>query len=217
MRYAVLSDVHGRQEKLATILSDALARGAERIISLGDVGGDDCLALLRGVGAGAVFGNYEVSGWRRLRPEHRAWVQGWKPLIVEDGFLAAHAVPWWPEGLETVEDFGDWLNRKGRSWRSLFPYLTKENKTLWQALAELKAAGKTILFHGHTHTQTVWRWEPTGHLRRVRMTTIPVQTGHHYIVGVGSVGLPEDGGWAAYALYDASVEQIELIRLGRPA
>jgi len=87
MRYAILSDVHGRREKLASVLDDARSRGATQIISLGDVGWDSCLALLKRAGALAVFGNYEVSGWRRLGPEHRAWVQGWMPLLAEDGFL----------------------------------------------------------------------------------------------------------------------------------
>ena len=66
MRYALISDVHGRRQRLRAVLADAESRGADRIISLGDVGGDDCLADLRRAGALAVFGNYEVSGWPRL-------------------------------------------------------------------------------------------------------------------------------------------------------
>lgn len=217
MRYAILSDVHGRHEKLKVVLSDARARGAEQIVSLGDVGSDDCLALLRQAGAMAVFGNYEVSGWRRPDPEHRAWVREWAPLLIQDDFLAVHAVPWWPEGLQTVEDFGTWLRLTGRSWRALFPYLTEEGETLWLALAELEMAGKAILFHGHTHQQAIWRWGPAGHLRQVRARIVHLEDGHRYVAGVGSVGLPEDGGWAAYAVYDADAGRIELIRLNRQA
>ena len=214
MRYAILSDVHGRREKLASVLDDARSRGATQIISLGDVGGDSCLALLQRAGALAVFGNYEVSGWRRLRPEYRAWVQGWMPLRVEDGFLAVHAVPWWPEGLETVDDFSAWLDVTGRSWLDLFPYLTDDEDYMWQALAELEEAERTILFHGHTHQQAIWRWEPTGRLQRVETATLKLDPAQRAIVGVGSVGMPEDGGWASYCIYDTDVGRIELVQLG---
>ena len=215
MRYAILSDVHGRREKLAAVLDDARARGATQVVSLGDVGGDECLALLRQAGALAVFGNYEVSGWQRLQPEHQAWVRGWGPLLIEDSFLAVHAAPWWPEGLHTVEDFKAWLRTTGHSWRALFPYLTEDEDYLWQALAELEVAERTILFHGHTHQQTVWQWGPTGRLRSLRGRSVQVKAGHRYVVGVGSVGLPEDVAWATYTLYDSSTGRIELVRLER--
>jgi len=213
MRYAILSDVHGRREKLASVLDDARSRGATQIISLGDVGGDSCLAILKQAGALAVFGNYEVSGWRRLGPEYRAWVQGWMPLLAEDSFLAVHAVPWWPEGLGTIDDFSAWLDVVDRSWLDLFPYLTDDEDYMWQALAELEEAERTILFHGHTHQQAVWQWGPTGRLRRLRGTAVQVKADHHYVVGVGSVGLPEDSGGAAYVIYDSATGRIELARL----
>jgi predicted phosphodiesterase len=216
MRYAILSDVHGRRKKLAAVLQDAQARGVEQVVSLGDVGGDDCLALLRQAGAWVVFGNYEVSGWRRLVHDHQAWVQEWAPLLAADSFLAVHAAPWWPEGLRTVEDFWRWLKLTGRSWRALFPYLTEGDGHLWQALAELELAGKALLFHGHTHRQAVWCWEPKGHVRQVLETVIHLEADHRYVIGVGSVGLPEDGGWAAYALYDAQAGRVDLCRVASP-
>ena len=238
MRYAILSDIHGHREKLEAALADARARGADRIISLGDVGGDECLSLLREAGASAVFGNYEVSGWqarsgaRRLAAHHRAWIYDWPPLWTEDGFLAVHAAPWWPQGLHTVEEFGAWLRETGQSWRTLFPYLDTEER-VWQALAELEAAGKAILFHGHTHQQSIWHWKPGERLRQAPVGELDVVAGYRYVVGVGSVGLPEDGGWAAYGLFDTGhpttllergigkedsgrgIGRIELIRLER--
>lgn len=214
VRYAILSDVHGRRPNLAAVLADAQLRGAHRFVSLGDVGGDDCLHLLCQVGALAVFGNYEVSGWQRLTAEHQAWVQGWPPLVGEDSFWAVHAAPWWPKTLHSVEDFGYWLKVTGQSWRDLFPYLTDDDH-IWRALAESETAGKQILFHGHTHRQSVWRWGSDGRLRQVRVATVNVELDHRYVIGVGSVGLPEDGGWANYTLYDTDAGRVELIRLER--
>jgi hypothetical protein len=48
----------------------------------------------------------------------------------------------------------------------------------------------------------------------VRSSTVKVTPSHRYLVGVGSVGLPEDESWAAYTLYDAGAGSIELLRLG---
>jgi hypothetical protein len=166
MRYAILSDIHGRLRKLQAALTDARARGAQQIVSLGDVGGEDCLDLLRRAGA-------------------------------------------------TAEDFGDWLKRTGQSWRALFPYLDEDPDHLWLALGELELAAQSILFHGHTHQQAAWHWQPPGRLRRLQATAFNIQPGHRYVVGVGSVGLPEDGGWAAYTLYDAQSGRVELVRLER--
>jgi len=216
MRYAILSDVHGRRPKLEAVLADARTRGATRFLCLGDVGGDDCVALLRQAGALTVFGNYEVSGWRLLSPQGRAWVRTWPPLLVGDDFLAVHAAPWRPEGLHSVVEFGAWLKRTGHPWRALFPYLSEDETHRWRALAELEEQGKTALFHGHTHRQEIWNWQPVGCLARIAEPAVSLTAGHRYLVGVGSVGLPEDGAWAAYTLYDAARRRIELIRLDPP-
>jgi diadenosine tetraphosphatase ApaH/serine/threonine PP2A family protein phosphatase len=213
MRYAILSDIHGRSEKLSFVLREAQARGAEQILALGDVGGDDCLSLLRQKEALVTFGNYEVSGWRRLKPEHQAWVRSWGPLVVADDFLAVHAAPWWPAGLRTVEDFGRWLRRTHQPWTALFPYLSADDDSLWQALVALERVDKAILFHGHTHRQAVWCRDPAGYLSPVRASSLTLEPGYRYVVGVGSVGMPEDGAWAAFALYETSAGQLDLIRL----
>ncbi len=217
MRYAILSDIHGRVRKLKAVLADAQARRVDQIVSLGDVGGPACLVMLRDAGAIPVFGNYEVSGWSWLEPDLSSWVRDWPPLVARDRFLAVHAAPFWPEGLVTLEDFGDWLERNGQSWRSLFPYLTEDQSHVWKAVVELEATDKAVLFHGHTHRQTVWCWAGAGRMQPVTGTAVQLEAGNRYIIGVGSVGLPDDGGWASYAFYDATAERVELVRLGAGA
>jgi hypothetical protein len=213
MLYAIFSDVHGQRQKLEAVLADARRRRAARFISLGDVGLNGCLALLRQAGAGTVFGNYEVSGWPHLAAPDRAWVQSWPPLLAEDDFLAVHAAPWWPAGLANVQDFGAWLKKTAATWRALFPYLSENEEHRWQALAELETAGKRLLFHGHTHRQAIWQWAPAGSLRPLCSAQVQLQPGCRYLVGVGSVGQPDDGGWATYTVYDAGDGRIEQIRL----
>ncbi len=213
MQYAFLSDAHGRKHKLEAALADARARGAEQIVSLGDVGDDDCLALLREAGAVAVFGNDEVSGWKRFAAPNRDWVRSWPPLLAGPDFLAVHAAPWWPEGLSAIEHWTAWREQPGHSWQAIFPYLSEDEDYRWQALAELEKAGKGLLFHGHTHQQAAWRCTPGGRLLRTRGAALEIKPEHRYLVGVGSVGLPEDGAWCAYALYDEDGARVELIRL----
>jgi predicted phosphodiesterase len=213
MRTAFIADVHSRREKLEAALADAQVRGADRIVSLGDVGDDDCVALLRRAGALAVFGNYEVSGWQRLSAENREWVQSWPPLLAGESFLAVHAAPWWPEGLATLEEFSAWQQRSRQSWRALFPYLNEDDDYIWQALAELETAGKALLFHGHTHLQVAWRCSPDGRLRRIHARAFDLQPDWRYLVGAGSVGLPQDGTGSAYALYDDAASRVELIAI----
>jgi hypothetical protein len=136
--------------------------------------------------------------------------------LAKDCFLAVHAVPWWPRGLASVADFSDWLKKTGRPWRALFPYLADDPDHIWRAIAELEAKGKALLFHGHTHLQSTWCWGPTGHLHQVQVAEVVIQDANHYLVGVGSVGLPEDGSWAAYTIYDSDERIIEQVRLARP-
>ncbi len=215
MRYALLSDVHNRRLRLEAALADARARGADRIISLGDVGGDECVELLRAAGALTVFGNYEVSGWRSLAGEHRTWVSSWPPMLTEDHFIAVHAVPWWPSGLETIDQFAHWLDVTGSRWQALFPYMTEDENHLMRAAAYLEDVGRSVVFHGHTHRQTAWRFTSSGTPKRIRSRTVRVDRAYRYVVGVGSVGIPEGGGWAAYTLYDEATTRIDLIRLSR--
>jgi len=216
MRYAFLTDVHSRAGKLETALADVKRRGDAQIVSLGDVGDDPCVALLRQAGALAVFGNYEVSSWQRLVEANRDWVQSWPPLLAGETFLAVHAAPWWPEGLgplTPIHEFAAWQQRSRHSWRALFPYLNEDDDFLWQALAELEKAGKGVLFHGHTHRQDAWDCAPDGRLRRVRARAFHVQSGHRYLIGAGSIGLPQDGAGSEYVLYDEQAQRVELVRL----
>jgi predicted phosphodiesterase len=216
MRVAFLSDAHGRATRLEAALSDAQRRGAGQIVSLGDVGDDACVTLLRQADALAVLGNYEVSGWKRLAEPNRSWVQSWPLLLAGETFLAVHAAPWWPEGLgplASIDELAAWRQVSGHSWRALFPYLNEDDGYLWQALAELETAGKAGLFYGHTHRQHAWDCTPDGRLRLIRTRTFQLQPGHRYLIGVGSVGLPEDGAGTEYALYDEPGRRVELVRL----
>ncbi|MCR4408398.1 MAG: metallophosphoesterase family protein [Anaerolineae bacterium] len=210
MRYAILSDIHGKLRALEAALADARRLGVQAIISLGDVGSDACFDLLRSTGAVSVFGNWEVSRWGELSVANQQFVLGMTPMVAGDDFLAVHAAPWWPEGLNTVVDFMDYMLTSGIKWRKLFPYLDEDEDARWQAVAELENRDKQVLFHGHTHHQEVWRIGPTGRMIRLKNKNITLDARARYLVGVGSLSRPEGGAPPGYALFDDMTRTIEL-------
>jgi hypothetical protein len=210
MRFAILSDIHGNLLALERALADATRRGADAILCLGDVGSDACLDRLRHAEADLIFGNWEVSQWGYLREDNQSWVRSLSPLLTGDHFLAVHAAPWWPDGLSTVEDFMTYILRQGVKWRALFPYLDQDEDALWQAVVRLEQANRRVLFHGHTHIQITHRAGPTGRMTRLRQPEFVVDRRAHYIVGVGSVGRPEDDPSPKYVLYDDETACVSL-------
>ncbi|MFM1868717.1 MAG: hypothetical protein RL591_2125, partial [Planctomycetota bacterium] len=52
-----ISDTHGRADRARRAIDLLIARGAERIVHLGDVGSESVLDLLAGIPALVVFGN----------------------------------------------------------------------------------------------------------------------------------------------------------------
>ena len=210
LRYAILSDIHGNLLALERVLVDAKRQEAEAILCLGDAGSDACLDRLRQVGAELAFGNWEVSQWSNLREDNQAWVRDLSPMLAGDTFLAVHAAPWWPEGLSNVESFMDYILQQGVKWRVLFPYLDRDKDALWQAVAELENASRRILFHGHTHVQMAHRVGPTGRMVKLRQREFILDRRARYVVGVGSVGRPEDGPTPKYVLYDDETAAVHL-------
>ncbi|MBC7250993.1 MAG: metallophosphoesterase family protein [Anaerolineae bacterium] len=210
MRYAILSDIHGKLRPLEAALADARQLGAETIIVLGDVGSDACFDLLRSIGAIGVFGNWEVSRWRELSATNQQFVLSMTPMVAGDDFLAVHAAPWWPEGLSNVVDFMEYMLTSNVKWRQLFPYLDEDEDARWQALAELETRDKQVLFHGHTHRREVWRIGPTGRMVRLKGQHISLDTRARYLVGVGSLSRPEGSAAPGYALFDDGTRTIEL-------
>jgi predicted phosphodiesterase len=216
LRYAFLSDIHGHVDVLRYALAQLRKDAIDRIVTLGDIGSNACFETVRASGAIGVFGNWEVSGYSRLSPENRAFVLQQRPVLTEDGFLAAHAAPTYPAGLFNVSDFAAYLRRTKAVWSSVFRYLRDDDDDLWQTFAEMQARGKSLFFHGHTHKQRVWRIGPLDRPREIHQPVIVLEASTSYVVGVGSLGQPEDGPSPRYVIYDSVRNEIELRALTRP-
>lgn len=213
MLWAILSDVHGRGDRLTRVIADAQAAGATRFLSLGDVGGTAPIDLLTDVDAECVFGNWEASGLRGMAQPYRGIVSRWPALHRADGVWAGHASPVWPAGL-TIAGVVDYLRQRDLHWLELFPSLCHSEAARWAALAELEAAAAPIFFHGHTHIQEGWLWRGAAAPQHLAGPTFTLESENdRCLIGVGSVGMPHDGRNACYVLYDAATRRVEWRRM----
>ncbi|MEW5957473.1 MAG: metallophosphoesterase family protein [Chloroflexota bacterium] len=209
MRYAIFADIHNQAAALAEMLRHAREQGVDSYFCLGDVGIDDCVDQVRQADAPAVFGNWEVSGWRYLSGDNRRWALQLPAIRRQAGFWLTHAAPLWPDNLATLADLN--ANRRQIPLSRLFPYLHHESTELWETIAVLTRAGVPLLFHGHTHRQLAWRFTAGNQLQQSRQRRLSIRPGETLIIGVGSVGRPLDGPTAAYVIYDEEAQQVELV------
>ena len=210
MRYAFISDVHGKSDVLRDLLRFLGTDQMDVIICLGDSEKDPVYDLLRSVSALGTLGNCDVSSYPRLSKVNQRYVLRLPYVFCHNDFLAAHAVPYHPPGVSSVIASHEYVANTEAGWRSLFPYPGKDNTALWKIYAELQVKGKHLFFHGHTHCQQVRAISPNERLTGTKERQFMVKRDTHYIIGVGSLGQPLDGPHPAYAIYDDQSHKVEL-------
>jgi diadenosine tetraphosphatase ApaH/serine/threonine PP2A family protein phosphatase len=219
MRIAVLSDVHGNLEAFRACLDNARARGADRIVLLGDlVGyGADPVAVLDiamaevADGALAVLGNHDEAvvsdapsrmnemaaaaiAWthERIGPEQRAFIRGLPLAIEEDGRLYVHA---------EASDPGRWR------------YVTDAEV----ARRSMEATQAHATFCGHVHKPALYSLGETGKLTGfgpIVGAPVPLGRGRSWLAVLGAVGQPRDGDpSAAYLMIETAPLQVTWLRV----
>jgi predicted phosphodiesterase len=225
MRYLVLTDIHANLEALDTCLADALERGYDRTLVLGDIvgyGADpnaviervqrlDPVAMVRGNHDKVACGLEQPEGFNiaaktaalwtfdALTPEHRAWLAALPkgPGLVDPVIEICHGSPF-------DEDV----------------YIFDEAS----ALRALKASRRQLCLYGHTHYQIVWQQsiDAADGLETIgrspaREIEIPLRDRFKYFLNPGAVGQPRDGDpRAGYAIVDVERGLVEQIRLPYP-
>lgn len=174
---AILSDIHGNLPALQAVMKDALARGCDRFISLGDVVSyyaqpGECIDLLKKHNATNILGNHDsylvndtncprsravsviVDHHKKIvTASHLDWLKQSLPFLQEGTTLYVHGGP---------ED--------------------PQDQYLYTVSSKIFPPGVDVLFSGHTHVQTLVEFD-----------------GKTYC-NPGSVGQPRDGDTrAAYA------------------
>jgi predicted phosphodiesterase len=217
MRYLVLADIHANLPALEAVLADALRRGFDQALLLGDLVGygahpNEVLDRLASVVvAAAIRGNHDkVAGgesdaeefnpiakqsaeWTQqvLTPAHVALVRALPkgPALVDDWIEICHGTPYDEDAY--VMDRLDALNA-------------------------VQSARRQLCLFGHTHAPMAftYRDHELGYRDTGSEYVLQVDAGCTYLVGVGSVGQPRDGDpSAAYGIVDGDRKQVSFYRV----
>ena len=218
MRLAIFADIHGNRQAFAACLEAARARGAERLICLGDIigyGADPewCVDTMRELveqGALAVRGNHDDAignpsdsmnadaqaaiDWTRTRlnAEQRQFLADLPMTREEDNRLYVHAEASAPARWHYVRGTSD----AGRS---------------------MMATEQHITFCGHIHRPALYSMSSTAKMTSFVPTSgvaVQLLTGRRWLAVLGSVGQPRDGDPAAcFAMFDTGSREITYCRV----
>jgi diadenosine tetraphosphatase ApaH/serine/threonine PP2A family protein phosphatase len=217
VRLAVFADIHANRQAFAACLEAARARGAERIVCLGDIVGygadpewavETVIGLVQD-GAIAVRGNHDNAigspsenmnavaqaaiEWTRGRlsgPQRRFLAE--LPLTQqEDDRLYVHSEASNPARWRYVQNSSD-------------------------AARSLEATGAHVTFCGHIHQPALYSMSAAAKMTSfVPSSDVPVQLlgGRRWLAVIGSVGQPRDGDpAAAFAMFDTATREITYCR-----
>jgi diadenosine tetraphosphatase ApaH/serine/threonine PP2A family protein phosphatase len=218
VRLAIFADIHANRQAFSACLNAARARGAERIVCLGDIvgyGADpewavDTVMGLVDEGALAVIGNHDHAvstpsenmnaaataaiEWTRgrLSVAQRRFLAELPLSVRDDDRLYVHAEASRPARWHYVQDTPD-------------------------AARSIEATDAHVTFCGHIHCPALYSMSPAAKMTSFIPTTdVPVQLlgGRRWLAVLGSVGQPRDGDPAAsFAMLDTTSREITYCRV----
>jgi diadenosine tetraphosphatase ApaH/serine/threonine PP2A family protein phosphatase len=218
LRLAIFADIHANRQAFSACLDAARARGAERMICLGDIvgyGADPEWAVetvmnLVEDGAIAVVGNHDnavVSSSESMNAEAQAaieWTRG-RLSAPQRRFLAE-------------------LPLKHQDGDRLYVHSEASHPARWHyvrstadAARSIEATDAHVTFCGHIHKPALYSMSAAAKLTSFIPTSeMPVQLlgGRRWLAVLGSVGQPRDGNpAAAYAMLDTKSQEITFCRV----
>jgi predicted phosphodiesterase len=203
-RWGILSDIHGNLPALEAAIDRCREHGAERFAVLGDnLGKGDaagCVERIRVLADVSIIGNRDLDWSDRCGPLARDYVLALPPFARTDDFVATHG------DARLTRDLSS------NDIRSGFP----------RARRWLAQEGVRVWVFGHTHRARVWGLPAEGDpnlLFDAATDPLPAtislasdESGTHWAVNVGSVGLPFPGkGPPSCAVYDSAAETVILL------
>ncbi len=212
MKYAIFGDIHANLEAFEAVLADAEQQGCTDYVCTGDIVGyaadpNECLRIVRDMNCPVVKGNHDeeailntsLEGLNPLAKQAMEWTRA--QLNEDEGNFLTN--------MKLVRQVADFtivhatLDTPG-SWT----YVTNK----FDAMASFSYQFTQLCFYGHTHTPRIYvRGDSIEPLQEMEVN---LEMGRKYFINVGSTGQPRDGDWrAAYAVYDAENQNVEIRRL----
>lgn len=217
MLLAIFADIHANRQAFAACLEAAQARGAERMIFLGDHVGygadpewavDTVMELVDG-GAMAVLGNHdEAVGAQTIRfnAEAQAAIEWTRGRLDAEQRRFLGQLP-----LALQDDDCLYVHSEASSPAS-WHYV----QSTWDAARSIMATPAHVTFCGHIHTPALYSMSGAATMTRLIPTSgVPVQLlpGRRWLAVLGSVGQPRDGNPAAsFAMFDTASQEITWCR-----
>jgi diadenosine tetraphosphatase ApaH/serine/threonine PP2A family protein phosphatase len=215
---ALFSDIHGNRQAFSACLDAARARGAERLIFLGDFvgyGGDpewvvDTALRLIADGAVAVRGNHDEA------------ISNSSENMNE---VARAAIEWTRDRLSAAQRrFLSGLPLSLADDDRLYVHSEASNPTRWRYVQAAPDAARSMIatqahvtFCGHIHRPALYSMSATAKMTSFVPTSgVPINLlkGRQWLAVLGAVGQPRDGNpAAAFALYDTSTCEITYCRV----
>ena len=218
MLLAIFADIHANKQAFSACLAAARARGAERMILLGDFvgyGGDpewsvDTVMALVEDGAVAVLGNHDhaVGTPSETMNDNARAVIEWTRSRLDAGqkhFLAELPM--------TVEDEDRLYVHSEASAPARWRYVQDAS----DAARSIAATRATVGFCGHIHRPALYSMSVVAKMTAftpVNDVAVQLLPGRHWLAVLGSVGQPRDGNpAAAFALFDTARNEITYCRV----
>ena len=218
-RYGVLADIHGNREALAAALAALEARGAEKLVCLGDVVGynadpDECVDLLRAKRVQSIAGNHDLISLRKLdfsRCSHNAMyaLQRTRRAIapaslqylatLPDTLLLEKSIALVHGGVRDVQLY---MKRPAHFVENA-AYLREDFPTA------------RICFFGHSHEQKIWEVANDEARALAAQGPTPLRFPSLYFVNPGSVDAARrsENKLAECALFDSESWTVELLKV----
>jgi predicted phosphodiesterase len=220
-RIGVIGDLHANLPALQAVLADA--EKCDEWLCIGDIVGygpfpNECLELVRDLGARAVLGNHDLGSTGKIDlasfNAHAREACRWTGSVLQDSARAC---------LDTLDS-----RLSGEKWMMVH---ASPRDPVWeyvlskaQAYSNFLEFPQKLCFHGHTHAPAVFRWsaeaQEANDSTSVEVTIpgdgteIEVDEDHRFLVNVGSVGQPRDGDpRSCYVIFDESRQLLEYHRV----
>jgi len=215
---AIFTDIHANRQAFAACLEAARARGAERLICLGDIvgyGADpewsvDTVMQMVADGGLAVRGNHDnavSSSSESMNAEAQAAIEWTR------GRLSAEQRRFLAELPMTVGDEDRLFVHSEASGPPRWRYVQSST----DAARSMIATEAQVTFCGHIHRPALYSMSATAKMTSFTPTAnMPIQLlrGRQWLAVVGSVGQPRDGDPAAsFATFDTRTRELTYCRV----